>query len=569
MTTIEFIAGTKSTPGAFQTDRVNIAVLILLWVGMALLVNPVGNFPQNDDWVYGQAVQALLTDGVYRFPSTSSANVGPQVFWGALFCWPFGFSFTALRISSLAAGLIGVLTLYFLIERNCRAPRVALTGAALLAVNPLYFSLSNSFMTDVPFVATQIVSLFFITRGLQRAAQRDLLIGIVFSLASILIRQVGLVLLIGLAAAYPIRFGVNLRNIGKGIIPVIIGLLTHVGYQYWLVHGARTPELSGHSDVHQLFAFAGRAWYMRQVAFSTLIYWGLFLLPLLILLVHAGIRRLTSARLGRGDYLLLAGVLVLTALTWLQGLLPPSLPNIIHAWGIGPLTLRDTYYRPSFNVPVLPNYVSIGWALIGILSLAAAGGILLCLGWLGRATLSNLRDPHVRAGSWPAWLLTVTIAAYFAVLVFLSGSLPMMDRYLLPFVPFLIVLLAPLIPSAAFRRRSSVALSALLIIVYGYFSVTATHDYLEWNRLRWIAVKALMADGKITPRQIDGGYEFNGLLAFDPHYKTQDGKSWWWVYEDTYMIASGAIPGYSELARYNFQRWFLGHPSSVVVLRKN
>jgi hypothetical protein len=31
-----------------------------------------------------------------------------QIVWGALFCFPFGFSYTALRISTLTLGLVGV-----------------------------------------------------------------------------------------------------------------------------------------------------------------------------------------------------------------------------------------------------------------------------------------------------------------------------------------------------------------------------------------------------------------------------------------------------------------------------
>lgn len=137
---------------------------------------------------------------------------------------------------------------------------------------------------------------------------------------------------------------------------------------------------------------------------------------------------------------------------------------------------------------------------------------------------------------------------------------------MLPFVPLLIVLLVQMVPHQALPGRTP-GLPAVVIVIFGYFSVTATHDYLEWNRLRWTATTALMADGKITSRQVDGGYEFNGLLSYDPNYKSQDGKSWWWVHDDTYMIGSGPVPGYAELNRYDFRRWFIRGTSSVVVLK--
>ena len=72
-------------------------ILILgLWVTLAALVNPIGDFPINDDWVYGSGVNSILQTGGFVLPE-SAANVFAHVYWGALFCVPFGFSFTALR----------------------------------------------------------------------------------------------------------------------------------------------------------------------------------------------------------------------------------------------------------------------------------------------------------------------------------------------------------------------------------------------------------------------------------------------------------------------------------------
>jgi len=90
------------------TDAACLAALGVLWVVMALLAKPVGDFPINDDWVYGLSVKALLETGRFSLPSPASTNLLPQAYWGALFCLPFGFSFTALRISTLVLGLIGV-----------------------------------------------------------------------------------------------------------------------------------------------------------------------------------------------------------------------------------------------------------------------------------------------------------------------------------------------------------------------------------------------------------------------------------------------------------------------------
>ena len=101
---------------ALSGDALPLLFVAACWLLMALLVDPRGEFPINDDWVYALAVKSVLETGVFQFPSPSSANVGPQIYWGVLFCLPFGFSFTALRISTLALGLAGVVAFYGLVR---------------------------------------------------------------------------------------------------------------------------------------------------------------------------------------------------------------------------------------------------------------------------------------------------------------------------------------------------------------------------------------------------------------------------------------------------------------------
>src|SRR5205807_2015202 len=92
---------------------------------------------------------------------------GPQVYWGALFCVPSGFSFTALRVSTLVLGLVAVIGLYALSFTVWRDRRLASLAAAALMVNPIFFALANTFMTDVPYLASCIVSLVLLVCGLR------------------------------------------------------------------------------------------------------------------------------------------------------------------------------------------------------------------------------------------------------------------------------------------------------------------------------------------------------------------------------------------------------------------
>jgi hypothetical protein len=78
-----------------------------------------------------------------------------------------------------------------------------------------------------------------------------------------------------------------------------------------------------------------------------------------------------------------------------------------------------------------------------------------------------------------------------------------------------------------------------------------------------------MAETHATADRIDGGYEFNGMLLYDPKYQGRTGKSGWWVLDDEYMIASGPLPGYQEYRRYPFDRWLPFPDPSVFVLHRS
>src|SRR5215217_5512086 len=132
-----------------KADYTCLLLLALIWILAVLAVNPVGNFPLNDDWAYGYTVRSLVEEGTFRLSGWTATNLIAQAMWGTLFCLPFGFSFDALRVSTLVLSLGGILATYGLL-RESRAPALlAMLGALVLAFNPIYFALSFTFMTDV------------------------------------------------------------------------------------------------------------------------------------------------------------------------------------------------------------------------------------------------------------------------------------------------------------------------------------------------------------------------------------------------------------------------------------
>jgi hypothetical protein len=45
----------------------------------------------------------------------------------------------------------------------------------------------------------------------------------------------------------------------------------------------------------------------------------------------------------------------------------------------------------------------------------------------------------------------------------------------------------------------------VILLIYGGFSIAATHDYLSWNRVRWEALNNLMETTQTPPEKIYGG----------------------------------------------------------------
>ena len=102
--------------------------LLGLWLAIAALVDPRGDFPLGDDWSYARPVQSLVEQGRLRFTEWTSMTLLAQVYWGALFCLPAGFSFTALRISTLVLGYLGIWATWALLREFRWSRRAALLG---------------------------------------------------------------------------------------------------------------------------------------------------------------------------------------------------------------------------------------------------------------------------------------------------------------------------------------------------------------------------------------------------------------------------------------------------------
>jgi dolichyl-phosphate-mannose--protein O-mannosyl transferase len=103
----------------------------------------------------------------------------------------FGFSFVVLRLSTLLLAWTGLLAFCGTLRELGTRPLLAALGTLMLWCNPVFFVLSHSFMTDVPFVRARNAALFCYMRWIKRGHTRDLGLGSVATLSAFPIRQPG------------------------------------------------------------------------------------------------------------------------------------------------------------------------------------------------------------------------------------------------------------------------------------------------------------------------------------------------------------------------------------------
>ena len=75
-------------PRAQYTD---LAAGLLLFLALSYCVNPVGDFPLNDDWAYGLNVKRWILDGHLSYTGWGSMTLLSHIAWGALFLQTFRF----------------------------------------------------------------------------------------------------------------------------------------------------------------------------------------------------------------------------------------------------------------------------------------------------------------------------------------------------------------------------------------------------------------------------------------------------------------------------------------------
>ena len=551
---------------------------------MVILVNPIGDFPLNDDWAYGWTVKTLLETGIFQLSDWTATNLLPQALWGTLFCLPFGFSFTALRISTLTLGLIGLIATYRLLREAKAGSRTALFGSLVVALNPIYFQLSNSFNSDVPSFTFFILSVCFLAHGIHLNSGFVITTGLIFSFVSVLNRQSSLAILPAFGIAYLARNGLTFKTSLKSIFPTLVGILIYLAYSYWLAITERTPLLYG-LQIEKLLETLSNGLkvtaltYINNILLFS-IYLGLFVSPFLILCFSSEFNKF-SAKQKLLSLCIIFFLIAIGIALILKGRQMPLVGNTLEYFGLGPQTLEG-YNSFLRQYKYLSGLIRGCWALLTLAGLIGASilfqyFILAIQAFIGRKNVSS-----------QGWLIIFLFTSAFLYLLPIGGINKQywFDRYLILPLPLImasiLILTKPFFENGNFKP-GIIIVSLVTILLLGMFTVSATHDFLLWNRVRWYALENLMQSANVLPNKIVG-WEFNGwhfgnrIEICNPEFQKtsrpiradwKDFSCLWYKADREYTVSSVPKPGYQQQALYPFRRWLPWREEVLYVLRKD
>lgn len=444
----------------------------------ALCLWPFGDFPLGDDWAYAWTVRRLQDTGGLEISHWASPTVVSQALWGRLFTVPLGFSHGALRLSTLTLAWLGLLSFRRTLLRLGAGPRASLAGTFGLWLNPLFFVLSFTFMTDVQALAWMLMAGEAYLRGIEAQEPRRLAAASALSAAAYLTRQTGICLPVAASAWMWAR---GRRRPWPHVCSLAPVFLTVAGHALWSSHNGPTSAFLRYNVFSTLTHLGDPLLLLRDILSrlsGASLYLGLFLAPW------------TLARLpGTPRSLLPLSTLALLWIACTFWNIQPALGNVLGRYGLGTCTLGSTCAFKAAGIFGRPWF----WIAVTGLALTSCACLLQRHGFGGR--LWGAPWGAYMGGFLLAFLLSLTGKDYF-------------DRYYLVLFPPLIALLA--------ATKASIPASRIAVIsaFMAAWSVLGTWDYLAWNSAKWEGGLRLRAMG-IPEHEISAGMDWDATYSYE------------------------------------------------------
>lgn len=520
--------------------------LLLLWLLIIFIINPIGDFPLNDDWCYGKSVKTLYENNYLKLYNWGEMTLVAHVYFGYVFTELFGFSFTSLRVSTLFMGYATILGIYELLKLVNVKRKLRLLATTLCIVNPIFLALSFSFMTDVPFYAITVWILYFFVKALQTNRWKYIIIGILLSYWAFLIRQLAWVFPVVWLVTFLLTKKWNTKTLIKACVPLLAMLVFSIVFSYIMEHYGLLQERYNSKFkllINRLKNFNFSTFRLGIEYFLvSLTYLGFLLAPFVLFFRN-------KFRFKRKKIVVFVFTLCVTLYLFKTGKTLPYLDNIWINFGIGPTMMYDFYdnvkLTPSYRPPLL------FWQIVT--ALGVFSGVYVVF-QLHRTIVLFTKNRTVSS-------VNVLLVLFFGIYLAPFLIVGVYDRYLLPLFPVVLILLAN--KEKMILKKIPTVFASIFIILLGYFSICATHDYLSWNRVRWQIVNELLKKD-IPKNQIQAGGEYTTWYFF-----SEEKEKWWLDVKPVYTLVFNPKINENILKTYRYNRWLPGDNTIHLVQQKS
>lgn len=518
----------KSLMIKFNSFSRNALIIILFNLIAWVIIWPIGEFPINDDFAYNKDVINFIELGIISVHPWSAAIFLTQLVYGIVVAKVFGFSFLALRISVAVFALLGLLLMYKRFSQLASSSSALLIALGIM-LNPLWLVYVNTFMTEVPFTILVFISFMFFSDYLKNGKLKSIFWAILFSMLSVLLRQFAILIPFSFFLFFSIKMLLNndfsFKNVTLSFLPLLLTFFTFFIATYWISSSrGNIGEVSTKYDnIINTFS-KGWLYVIKRVLFCIYAYLCyaslpfLFLLPLFIKDLKFFLNR---------SFLLVLSV---------SGLITFLLIKVNYRMPF----FDGTIYKSGILIPVIDGVENDlkflpFWNFITFLSVLSTNAFFYFIA-KQKFSLSSFLNSA-------SFFYFLFIASY----LLLTSIIFPFDRYVLPIVPVIMLLVIDIFRSSLMsnglveRVNTRIFLIGIVVVLF----TIPVRDSFKVQRTRWELINDLLAKG-VQANTIDGGFEYNGWYTyFTGKIVIGKDKNWWWVEDNKYILSyRSSILGY-------------------------
>ncbi len=443
-------------------DHYPLFIAVVAFLAVIFLINPIGEFPINDDWNKQLQIGAFHR-GLYRlYPAIDAAFI-LQAIIGYFWSFIFGYSFISLRILTILFTVATLTGLYLILKLQKVSQKPLLLLLLIVVANPLIIASSITFMTEMYFLAFMVFSVYFYLLWFKNPQKLLwLFLGSLLCGLSIMVRQIGLVVFIALLCTVFYLILTNKKEFSnifrislfkKLLLTVVPIIGCFILWRIW-------PKYN-YSDQVSIFSNLIESKFLLQrlpKILQSIPFFGFCFMPLFYL----------HFQNFKKSKWLWFGITVLTGVGTFYIFKYDVFP-------LGNVFYLENLYGRTKSIPDFSFFDSIAFKLFlsGLISFGLSSfilGVALQIAKLKKIT-------SISAST--AFLLFSSIGMF--LILFLSGDI--YDRYTLPFFIFCVILYV----TSGFLENKKLNFFPTypLLFLMIFISVVLNNDYFAVTRLKW------------------------------------------------------------------------------------